>query len=202
MYLIFPGSECEHTNRLFISVQFFHFCCRIKQGKRLSEFLQKYTDSGTKTTNLAGYKNLCGPSSTFHRKTLCQFVMLYLVWDREINISLFFSDVLYENEAPCLEQAAVVTMATSAATFKKGFFCLPPQLTNFYNWPFSMTYVRYPSSNFSHSNDVFGFLNPCSSKERKVQDNLFLVVKKWETKMSEDLITFNNRSILPPLALR
>ena len=76
------------------------------------------------------------------------------------------------------------------------------QLTSFYNWPFSMTYVRYPSSNFSHSNDVLGFLNPCSSKERKVQDNLFLVVKKWETKMSEDLITFNNRSILPLLALR
>ena len=105
---------------------FGHFCCRVKQGKRLSEFLQKYTDSGTKTTNLAGYKNLCGPASIFHRKNLCQFVMLYLVWDREINISLFFSDVLYENEAPGLEQAAVVTMATSAATFKKGFFLPPP----------------------------------------------------------------------------
>ena len=105
---------------------FGHFCCRVKQGKRLSEFLQKYTDSGTKTTNLAGYKNLCGPASTFHRKNLCQFVMLYLVGDREINISLFFSDVLYENEAPGLEQAAVVTMATSAATFKKGFFLPPP----------------------------------------------------------------------------
>ena len=58
---------------------FGHFCCRVKQGKRLSEFLQKYTNSGTKTTNLAGYKNLCGPASIFHRKTLCQFVMLYLV---------------------------------------------------------------------------------------------------------------------------
>ena len=112
---------------------FGHFCCRVKQGKRLSEFLQKYTDSGTKTTNLAGYKNLCGPASTFHRKTLCQFVMLYLVWDREINISLFFSDVLYENEAPGLEQAAVVTMATSTATFKKGFFLPPPRA----GWRFS-----------------------------------------------------------------
>ena len=201
MYLIFPGSECEHTNRLFISVQFRSFLLSGKTGKTFI-WISPKLHRLWKTTNLAGYKNLCGPASIFHRKTLCQFVMLYLVWDREINISLFFSDVLYENEAPCLEQAAVVTMATSAATFKKGFFCLPPQLTNFYNWPFSMTYVRYPSSNFSHSNDVFGFLNPCSSKERKVQDNLFLVVKKWETKMSEDLITFNNRSILPPLALR
>ena len=29
-----------------------------KQGKRLSEFLQKYTDSGTETTHLAGYNIL------------------------------------------------------------------------------------------------------------------------------------------------
>ena len=34
---------------------FGHFCCRVKQGKRLSEFLQKCTDSGTETTHLAGY---------------------------------------------------------------------------------------------------------------------------------------------------
>ena len=37
--------------------------------------------------------------------------MLYLAWDRE-NISLFFASSLYENEAPGLEQAAVVTLAT------------------------------------------------------------------------------------------
>ena len=29
--------------------------CRVKQGKRFSEFLQKYTDSGTETTHLPGY---------------------------------------------------------------------------------------------------------------------------------------------------
>ena len=34
---------------------FGHFCFRVKQGKCLSEFLQKYTDSGTETTHLAGY---------------------------------------------------------------------------------------------------------------------------------------------------
>ena len=34
---------------------FGHFCFRVKQGKRLSEFLQKYNDSGTETTLLAGY---------------------------------------------------------------------------------------------------------------------------------------------------
>ena len=55
---IFPGRECEHTNRLFISVQFRLFCCRVRQGKRLSEFLQKYIDSGTETTYLAGYNIL------------------------------------------------------------------------------------------------------------------------------------------------
>ena len=37
---------------------FGHFCCRVKQGKRLSEFLQKYTDSGAETTHLAGYSIL------------------------------------------------------------------------------------------------------------------------------------------------
>ena len=34
---------------------FGHFCCRVKQGKCLYEFLQKYTDSGAETTHLAGY---------------------------------------------------------------------------------------------------------------------------------------------------
>ena len=33
---------------------FGHFCCRVKQGKRLSEFLQKYTNTGTETIHLAG----------------------------------------------------------------------------------------------------------------------------------------------------
>ena len=34
---------------------FGHFCCRVK---RSSEFLQKYTDSGTETNHLAGYNIL------------------------------------------------------------------------------------------------------------------------------------------------
>ena len=57
---------------------FGHFCSRVKHRKRLSEFhvwISKYTDSGTKTTHLAGYnilvfkyaKNLCGSASTFYR---------------------------------------------------------------------------------------------------------------------------------------
>ena len=37
---------------------FSHFCCRVKQGKRSSEFLQKYTDSRTETTHLASYNTL------------------------------------------------------------------------------------------------------------------------------------------------
>ena len=37
---------------------FGHFCCWVKQGKRLSEFLQKCTDSATETTHLAGYNIL------------------------------------------------------------------------------------------------------------------------------------------------
>ena len=44
------------TPRDYLSrYSFGHFCCRVKQGKRLSEFLQKYNDSGTETTHLAGY---------------------------------------------------------------------------------------------------------------------------------------------------
>ena len=38
---------------------FSRFCCRVKQGKRLSWFLQKYVDSGTETTHLAGH-NIVG----------------------------------------------------------------------------------------------------------------------------------------------
>ena len=72
---IFLGSECEHTNRLFILVQFRSYLLSSKTGKCLSEFLQKYTDSGTESTQLAGYniivlkyvKNFWGPASTFYR---------------------------------------------------------------------------------------------------------------------------------------
>ena len=35
-----------------------HFCYRVKQGKRSSKFLQKYTDSGTETNHLTGYNIL------------------------------------------------------------------------------------------------------------------------------------------------
>ena len=57
---------------------------------------------------------------------MCQFVMLYLALDREINISLFFATFLYENEAPGLEQAAVVTMATRMLRpLKRAFLCIP-----------------------------------------------------------------------------
>ena len=48
-----------NTPRDYLSrYSFGHFCCRVKQGKRLSEFLQKYTYSGTETTHLSGYNIL------------------------------------------------------------------------------------------------------------------------------------------------
>ena len=51
--------------------------------------------------------------------------MLYLAWDRENNISLFFASPLYENEAPGLEQAAVVTLATRVLRpLKRAFLTL------------------------------------------------------------------------------
>ena len=58
--------------------------------------------------------------------------MLYLAWDREINISLFFfATFLYENEAPSLEQAAVVTMATRVLRpLKRAFLCISPGVPN------------------------------------------------------------------------
>ena len=59
---ILLGIEVEHTNRLFISVQFRSSLLSgktgKKRGKRLSEFLQKYTDSGTETTHIVGYNIL------------------------------------------------------------------------------------------------------------------------------------------------
>ena len=58
IHSILPGSECEHTNKLFIPVQFWSFLLSGKTGKRLSEFLQKYTDSGTETSDQAGYNIL------------------------------------------------------------------------------------------------------------------------------------------------
>ena len=58
IHLIFPGSECNTPIDYLSRYSFGHFCCRVKQGKRLSEFLQKYTDSGTETTHLAGYNIL------------------------------------------------------------------------------------------------------------------------------------------------
>ena len=57
VHSIFPGnvnSPIDYSSRN----SFGHFCCRLKQEKRLSEFLQKYTDSGTETTHLAGYNIL------------------------------------------------------------------------------------------------------------------------------------------------
>ena len=56
--VVTPHSIGEHTNILFISVQFRSFLLSGKTGKHLSEFLQKYTDSGTETTHLAGYNIL------------------------------------------------------------------------------------------------------------------------------------------------
>ena len=54
--------------------------------------------------------------------------MLYLAWDREINISLFFCDVFAWKWGPGLEQAAVVTMATRVLRpLKRAFVCIPPE---------------------------------------------------------------------------
>ena len=58
IYSVFPGSECEHTNRLIISVQFRSFLLSGETGKTFIWILQKYTDSVTETTHLAGYNIL------------------------------------------------------------------------------------------------------------------------------------------------
>ena len=48
-----------NTPRDYLSrYSFGHFCFRVKQGKRLSEFLQKRTNPGIETTLLAGYNIL------------------------------------------------------------------------------------------------------------------------------------------------
>ena len=66
-----------------------HLCCRVKQGKRLSEFLQKYTDSGTETTHLAGYNILVFKYVKISESLLkkAQNQILH-------NLAIFTSDVL------------------------------------------------------------------------------------------------------------
>ena len=51
------GTQAGCTKMPFLKGCLF-WGCRVKQGKRLSEFLQKYTYSGTETTHLAGYNIL------------------------------------------------------------------------------------------------------------------------------------------------
>ena len=76
---------------------FSHFCCRVKQGKRLSEFLQKYNDSGTETTHLAGYNILVFK----YVKISAGLPLLFIGAIREIvqnqilhNLTMFTSNVL------------------------------------------------------------------------------------------------------------
>ena len=76
---------------------FGQFCCRVKQGKRLSEFLQKYTDSGTETTHLAGYNILVFK----YVKISAGLPLLFIGAIREIaqnqilhNLTMFTSNVL------------------------------------------------------------------------------------------------------------
>ena len=61
---------------------FGHFCCRVKQGKRLSEFLQKYTDSGTETTHLD-----------------CYNILVFKYVKLSAGLSLFFIGAIRENSS-------------------------------------------------------------------------------------------------------
>ena len=56
------------------------------------------------------------------------FVMLYLAWDREINISLYFCDVFVWKGGPRPRTSSRCYHGNkSAATFKKGIFVHPPE---------------------------------------------------------------------------
>ena len=73
----------------------------------------------------------------------CQFIMLYLAWDKEINISLFFCDVFVwkwgtrpRTSSRCYHGNKI------AATFNKGIFVRPPECLTACNiwrggWKFS-----------------------------------------------------------------
>ena len=57
--------------------------------------------------------------------------MLYLAWDREINISLFFCDVFVWKWGPRPRTSSRCYHGNkSAATFKKGIFVHPPWVPN------------------------------------------------------------------------
>ena len=58
IHLISPGNECEHTNRLFISVQLQSVLLSGKTGKTFIWISPKVHRSGTETAHLAGYNIL------------------------------------------------------------------------------------------------------------------------------------------------
>ena len=74
---------------------FGHFCCRVKQGKYLSEFLQKCTDFGTETTHLAGDNIL-----VFKYVKISAGLPLHFIGAKKAqnqilhNLAMFTSDVL------------------------------------------------------------------------------------------------------------
>ena len=92
-----------------------------------------------------------------------QFVMLYLAWDREINISLFFCDVFVWKWGPRPRTSSGCYHGNkSATTFKKGIFVHPPWVPNcMYNlkggWKFS-----FPKM-FDCYRDLFLIRNFCVS---------------------------------------
>ena len=62
---------------------------------------------------------------------VCQFIMFYLAWDREINISLFFCDVFVWKWRPRPRTSSRCYHGNkSAAPFKKSIFVHPPWAPN------------------------------------------------------------------------
>ena len=77
------------------------------------------------------WMNQCEDEWCYYVWYKCQFVMLYLAWDREINISLFFCDVFVWKWGPRPRTSSRCYHSNkSAATFKKGIFVHPPWVPN------------------------------------------------------------------------
>ena len=135
--------------------------------------------------------------------------MLYLAWDREINISLFFCDVFVWKWGPRPRTSSRCYHGNkSAATFKKGIFVHPPWVPNCMQnlkggWKFS-----FPKM-FDSYRDLFLSLKPGQMSygkrllaldmlplayDREIKDLVFLYkAVYWHIDIDvSNYVTFNN----------
>ena len=130
--------------------------------------------------------------------------MLYLAWDREINISLFFCDVFVWKWGPRPRTSSRCYHGNkSAATFKKGIFVHPPErltackiwrgVENFH-FPRCLILTETCSSNYLFWNSVSSKVGSMAKIDMKYKAVVFIL--NWVFK-----VLFNCSSVTSSLGL-